>query len=669
MKKQLALFVAIGLMLALPSYAYIPNDTQLFQQDYLSRINAYKGWDVMTPEAEQRQIVVAVLDAGVFINHPDLVNNIWVNNGEIAGNSLDDDHNSYIDDVNGWDFVESKPDPNPKLDPGYNLDAVEHGTVVAGIIGAQIDNGLGIAGLVENVKIMPLRVLDSQGVGSTLTLAQAIDYAVENGADVINLSLVGSLSDVRMEAAIKRAYQAGVPVIAASGNEEIQGLNLNSTPRYPICDFSDVNMVMGVAALDSNDILPSFSNYGSDCVDISSPGTEIFSSLTYNSSDPQLSEYYGGGWQGTSVAAPQVTGVIANIKKLVPNLTIEKIYNSVIKSAKSVKDNNPVTYLNLGGGLLDMEASLKAALDLGQKKNILLVLAPLVGQPIITITDMDGKIVSSFFAYNANFNGGVKVVTADVNGDGQNEIITVPNNNGGPHVRVFDQRGNVLAQFMALDAQFRGGLNITAGDLDKDGSAEIVISSNGGTQPFVKVYNFRGQLQSEFLAYSSFFTGGVNLTTADVDQDGRLEIITAPAGGGGPHIRVFKKDGSLVSQFMAFDATVRSGFSLVASDVNNDRRLDIAVNNESDARQKINILTPFGEEENSWYVFPALNQTTYKIDLLSSDITGDQIADVITYPIDKRDSNIKVFDYTGQLIKDIPIHLLNSGGFSLALIQ
>jgi len=669
MKKQILIFVVVGLMLAAPSYAFIPNDTQLFQQDYLSRINAYKGWDLMSTEAKQRQVIVAVLDAGVDITHPDLVDNIWVNVGEVPGNGIDDDHNSYIDDANGWDFVESNPDPNPKLDPGYNMDAVEHGTVVAGIIGAEINNDMGIAGLVENVKIMPLRVLDSQGVGSTLTLAQAIDYAVDNGADVINLSLVGSLSDVRMEAAIKRAYQAGVPVIAASGNEEIKGLNLNLTPRYPICDFSDVNMVMGVAALDSNDILASFSNYGFKCVDISAPGTDIFSSLTYSPNDPQLSEYYGGGWQGTSVAAPQVTGVIANIKKLVPNLTIEKIYNSVINSAKSIKDSNPLSYLDLGGGLLDMEASLKTALDLGQQKKTLLVLASLTGQPIITITDQDGMIVNSFFAYNPNFTGGVKVITADVNNDGQQEIVTVPNSNGGPHVRIFDQQGNVVSQFMALDPLFRGGLNVNAGDLDKDGLAEIIISSNGGTPPFVKVFNLRGELQSEFLAYSSFFTGGVNVATEDIDHDGRAEIITSPMSGGGPHVRIFRKDGTLVSQFMAFDATVRSGFPLTAADVNNDRQIDIIVDNRSDNRQKINISSPYGVEENSWFVFPTLYQLTYKVDLLSSDITGDQISDVITYPSDKHGNTIKVFDYTGQLIKDIPIHLINSGGFSLALIQ
>jgi len=176
-------------------------------------------------------------------------------------------------------------------------------------------------------------------------------------------------------------------------------------------------------------------------------------------------------------------------------------------------------------------------------------------------------------------------------------------------------------------------------------------------------------LQSEFLAYSSFFTGGVNVATEDIDHDGRAEIITSPMSGGGPHVRIFRKDGTLVSQFMAFDATVRSGFPLTAADVNNDRQIDIIVDNRSDNRQKINISSPYGVEENSWFVFPTLYQLTYKVDLLSSDITGDQISDVITYPSDKHGNTIKVFDYTGQLIKDIPIHLINSGGFSLALIQ
>ena len=265
-----------------------PSDPLISKQSYLFRINAPGAWALTREHTQQREIVIAVLDTGVAIDHPDLASNIWLNAGEVPGDGIDNDENSFIDDVNGWDFILSQPDPRPKITDNNNVEALHHGTVVAGIIAAQIDNNIGIAGASYNAKIMPLRVLDSSGSGNTILLAQAIEYAVENRADVINLSLVGDIQDPLLTESIRQAYLAGVAVVAASGNQQDVGINLDRDPRYPVCEPGGVNRLIGVAALDERNELAPFSNYGSSCIDISAPGTGIFSSVVHRDGDPLL---------------------------------------------------------------------------------------------------------------------------------------------------------------------------------------------------------------------------------------------------------------------------------------------------------------------------------------------------------------------------------------------
>jgi len=227
-------------------------------------ISIEQAWNVVT---NCSAVTVAVVDTGVNYNHPDLAANIWNNAAEIAGNGIDDDGNGFIDDVQGWDFVQSDNTP---------MDFNEHGTHVAGTIGAVGNNGVGGTGICWGVKIMPVRVLGSTGSGTTASVVAGIDYAVANGAKVINMSLgggggaPGDLQDI----AIGNANAAGVLVVVAAGNS---AANIDTTPTYP-ASYTQPNII-SVAATDQNDALASFSNFGAVSVDVAAPGVNIKSTI------------------------------------------------------------------------------------------------------------------------------------------------------------------------------------------------------------------------------------------------------------------------------------------------------------------------------------------------------------------------------------------------------
>ena len=220
-------------------------------------IDAPEAWDVTTGSSD---VVVAVVDSGVDVNHPDIAANIWTNPGEIAANGIDDDGNGYIDDVRGWDFYANDNDPR---------DANGHGTHVAGTIAAAGDNAAGITGVSWSAQIMVLRFLDAWGNGSTANAIAAIEYANEMGADIINNSWGGGAYVQSLKDAIDASDAL---VVCAAGNS---GNNNDSFPHYP-SSYSSANII-AVAASDQDDNRASFSNYGRFSVDVAAPGTNIYS--------------------------------------------------------------------------------------------------------------------------------------------------------------------------------------------------------------------------------------------------------------------------------------------------------------------------------------------------------------------------------------------------------
>ena len=258
-------------------------------------IDAPDAWESTTGDAT---VTVGVIDTGVAYDHPDLDDNIWINSSEHEGRpGVDDDGNGYVDDARGWDWVDDDADP---------LDEQGHGTHVAGTIGAEGDNAIGIAGVSWDVSIMPLRVLDASGAGSTADVAAALSYAARSGARVVNASLSGPGRSQALESAISAA--PNTLFVVAAGNEAADN---ETTPSYP-CNYPQPNVIC-VAATGRDDRLASFSNHGTTSVDIAAPGTRILSTIPaierpFNEKFADLSRWSPGATSGWSFASDAAGG-------------------------------------------------------------------------------------------------------------------------------------------------------------------------------------------------------------------------------------------------------------------------------------------------------------------------------------------------------------------------
>lgn len=332
----------------------VPNDPEYDEQWYLEQvsdidIDAETAWEDTTGSSD---IIVAVIDTGVDLNHPDLVDNLWVNPGEIAGNGIDDDGNGYEDDINGWDFVDADNDPSAQPASGnFVHDYVIHGTHVAGTIGAASNNSVGVSGLNWDVSIMSLKIFNDDGESDTSEVAEAVAYAVANGADVINMSYGGSGRSQTELRSMEDAFAAGVVLVAAAGNETT---NLNEEPFYPAC-FDDV---IGVGATDDDDLVTYFSNYGSDCVDLAAPGLDIYNTYYYDDTGTYatLDDLYGS-MSGTSMATPVVSGIAALALSVDTTLTPTDVTDILTSTAEDINDST------LGAGRVNAASSVAAALN------------------------------------------------------------------------------------------------------------------------------------------------------------------------------------------------------------------------------------------------------------------------------------------------------------------
>jgi thermitase len=305
-----------------PNYIYrtdlVPNDpdyakTWGLKNDNQSGvdINVEKAWDITTGSDD---VVVAIIDSGADLNHPELRDNIWVNEKELNGKpGVDDDGNGYIDDVHGYNFAEDKPEP---------IDDNGHGSHVAGVIAAKGNNGEGLAGINWNVKIMPLKFITKEGTGSAESAIKAIDYAISKNVKIISNSWGGSGASLALKEAVQRAADHGILFIASAGNN---GLDNDTSPHYP-SNFYLPNII-SVAALGKDGALPDFSNYGLTRVNVAAPGVEIYST------------YKDGGYEtmsGTSMATPHVAGVAALVLAAHPKFSLSELREKMMSSVKSL---------------------------------------------------------------------------------------------------------------------------------------------------------------------------------------------------------------------------------------------------------------------------------------------------------------------------------------------
>jgi subtilisin family serine protease len=278
-----------------------PNDIRYPELWGLDAIAAPLAWDLTQGS---NAVVVAVVDTGADVTHPDLDANIWTNSGETA-NGLDDDANGLADDLHGWDFAD---------DDSNVQDTNDHGTHVAGTIGAEGDNAAGVTGVNWRVKVMPLRTGDSTLSG--LAIEQAFRYACAEGAQVVNGSFGSASPDPFIRDAIEDC--PGTLFVFAAGNELT---NNDAHPRYP-CNYPVENIVC-VAASQENETLASFSNYGATNVDLAAPGAGILSTIPGGLFDE---------FDGTSMASPHVAGAAALVLSHRPALTPLELKNTLLLS-------------------------------------------------------------------------------------------------------------------------------------------------------------------------------------------------------------------------------------------------------------------------------------------------------------------------------------------------
>ncbi len=334
-------------------------DPKMSAQWGLTKIHASEAWGT---QRGSRDVIVAVIDTGVDYNHQDLKNALWRNPGEIAGNGVDDDNNGYVDDVVGWDFAKNDALPFDLMSQSRIDGNPGHGTHCSGVVGGVGNNALGISGVAPNVTIMGVRFISETGEGTTADGVKAISYALRNGAKVLSNSWGGEKDaepDDELRAVIQNAMAQNVLFIFAAGNGR-NGVGYNNdTDAKPMIPASyEYDNIVSVAAIDVNNAMGSFSNWGVTSVDLGAPGVKVMSSIPGNAYEDQIS-LFGfpiADWSGTSMATPHVAGAAALIWSQYPNATWQEVKARLLGTATATASLNGKVKT---GGMLNVQAALQ----------------------------------------------------------------------------------------------------------------------------------------------------------------------------------------------------------------------------------------------------------------------------------------------------------------------
>ena len=270
------------------------------------------------------------------------------------------------------------------------------------------------------------------------------------------------------------------------------------------------------------------------------------------------------------------------------------------------------------------------------------------GGPQIVLIDGQGNVQSSFFAYSSNLRIGLSAVSADVDNDGENEIIVAPGAGAGPQVRIFNRQGDVEKQFYAYASTLRSGIRVYAGDVNNDGVAEIITSTMSGAGPQLRIFNSEGTVINQFDVYASTYRNGFRVMIGDVNGDGTQNIIVLPDTNAGPQIRVFDYQGNVISSFWAYSQTIRGGYNAAVGDVDSDGTADILVTTKAGLGPQVAIFKGDGTLIRRFFAYAESFRGGFNVSV--GDVNNDGVNDIIACPESLAGPQIRIFNNEGTAL-------------------
>lgn len=679
--------------------ALTSNDTGLAEQWHLvdpdAGIDPDLAWDVTTGSID---VVVAIVDTGVDLDHEDLAANMWVNADEVAGNGIDDDGNGYIDDVNGYDFVDADgnptPTPNGLNDDGYaDTDTgVTHGTHVSGITAAVGNNTVGVSGVAWTASIMAVRALDDEGSGTDAAIAEGIHYAVDNGAKIINMSLGAYGSTTVLEESVAYAVSNGVLVVSAAGND---GEDINASPFYPTC----YDGVIGVAATDELSNAASFSNYGTNCVDVSAPGTSIYSTLYSDDPTYDFTEDYGYQ-SGTSMATPVVSGVAALVLSTNLTLTSSQLGDILVSTAEDiglsaeygvgrVNAYQAVTNTDIAN-MPSEPSSVTAYSTSGQNTEVDKSTRSRSQQPYFTWNGAaDNSAIAGYYVYFGTDAAADPATEGTLQTEAEYQAPRIEGNSVSYYLLVssVDDEGNVslrpasfeyvidtaIAKVKKVQTVFEpNGVAVSWKKLKNEGVSNYKILRRVGKKKFEEV----GSVNADVVSYSDTAVrrGAVyeyRIKAVDDLQNvsrskkalsaafqPRERMVIAPGYAGGTVIGIYDvKRKRLTDSWYAYNATAAYGLELAVGNLDKDNRDEIVTGIAGDGGPEVRVFESNGERRSSFMAYTST--FTGGVRVAVGDFDNDGRDEIATVPGPGGSPQVKVFEMDGTQIASF--NALNGG--------
>jgi hypothetical protein len=537
---------------------FTPNDQQFGQQWHLPQIHCPEVWDW---EQGSEDIVIGITDTGSKWNHPDLHDNIWINPGESegmtidwdnhtisGGNGIDDDGNGKIDDLIGWDFNTQTASSDDDNNPYQNYEPNSHGTHVAGCAGAVGNNEIGVSGSSMNISLMICKGSSDTVPGDGVFNAYSqILYCVDAGADIINCSWGGPNGATTANNTINYAYDHGVLVIVAAGNDNVE--HNNSYRSYP----SDCENAVCVAATATNDLKADFSDYGAP-IDVCAPGVTILS--TY------VDDTYSA-LQGTSMASPIVAGVAGIVKSHYPDLTPDELRTRIEDTCENIDEINPDQAGLLGHGRVNVFAATMR----DQIPNIS------IGDIVLTELEGDGDGLCN---PGERIALDIQINNAEYWVDAINPTGIVSCSMAGVTVSQPQSTYPTLYNGMTVmnDVHFEFETVSTLASMTVPFTLRL-IANEGTTYPFDHSFTFNAPL-TLLQANWPIASGGASVSQPviiDVNNSGAKEAVFGDANN---NLHAVEADGTEISGFpVHFGSSISA--AVAVGDIDNDQKMEIAV--------------------------------------------------------------------------------------------